>query len=64
MNRPMNKISIIKLVCLMYEMSMQSIASMMFTLGGLVPRPLPVFQCYTQKNGRAWYQKMTIMTID
>ena len=21
----------------------------------LVPRPLPVFQCYTQKNGRAWY---------
>ena len=21
----------------------------------LVPRPLPVFQCCTQKNGRAWY---------
>ena len=23
-------------------------------LCSLVPRPLPVFQCYTQKNGRAW----------
>ena len=21
----------------------------------LVPRPLPRFQCYTQKRGRAWY---------
>ena len=23
----------------------------------LVPRPLPVFQCYMQKNRRAWYLK-------
>ena len=24
-------------------------------IGSLVPRLLPVFQCYTQKNGGAWY---------
>ena len=23
----------------------------------LVPRPLPRFQCYTQKRGKAWYLK-------
>ena len=25
-------------------------------VASLIPRPLPVFQCYTSKNGRAWYK--------
>ena len=26
----------------------------LYYLASLVPRPLPVFQCYTLKNGKAW----------
>ena len=32
-----------------------SLASFMQRFSSLVPRPLPCFQCYTQKRGRAWY---------
>ena len=27
-----------------------------YVIGSLVPRPLPPFQCCTQKRERAWYQ--------
>ena len=45
-------------ICLSVDLCCPSVV---LTESSLVPRPYPVFQCCTLKNGRAWYAKSRVL---